>query len=297
MHKIATVDWAAIERRIGGTRIRSVRRLGEGWASRSYLVNDEWVFKLPKSDRDWSDLTREIAFLEWAAGQLPAAVPRFELTVGPFPAARHGFATYRYLPGEPLEVRALSGPNKTRVADQLAGFLRAMHALAPPADVASQLPHEDARAAAIDYREGFERELAARLSEDARGRIVERLERYIDTAGNFDFTPVVLHADLSREHVLANNGDVSAVIDFGDVNWGDPDYDFSYLFTDFGEHFALEVARRYGHQDPDRLAMKLRYFSLVDQIDTLLADPLRPLPGQRDAAWRRLSTYANDRPH
>jgi aminoglycoside phosphotransferase (APT) family kinase protein len=50
--------------------------------------------------------------------------------------------------------------------------------------------------------------------------------------------PAILHADLSRDHILVENDTVAGVIDFGDVNWGDSDYDFMYLSVDFGFVFA-----------------------------------------------------------
>ncbi|HEX2715966.1 MAG TPA: phosphotransferase [Candidatus Acidoferrales bacterium] len=84
------------------------------------------------------------------------------------------------------------------------------------------------------------------------------------------------------------NNAVSGVIDFGDVNWGDPDYDFMYLFVDFGLAFTLDVARRYGHADIGRLQDKLRYYGIVDQIDTIREGRGRSLPGQKEEAWQRL---------
>jgi len=111
---------------------------------------------------------------------------------------------------------------------------------------------------------------------------------HLHTTANFSFQPVVLHADLSGDHILVEDDAVAAVLDFGDVNWGDPDYDFMYLFVDFGWEFVEDVARRYGHPDLERLNQKSRYFALTDQIGTILDGPGRALAGQEDAAWSRL---------
>jgi hypothetical protein len=96
-------------------------------------------------------------------------------------------------------------------------------------------------------------------------------------------------ADLSRDHLLAMNSAVVAVIDFGDV-WGDGDYHFHCLVLDFGESFAKEVVRRYGHPNLDRLVSKLHY-AMADLIGTILEEPARTLPGQVDEAWRRLKQF------
>ena len=84
------------------------------------------------------------------------------------------------------------------------------------------------------------------------------------------------------------NDSVVAAIDFGDVNWGDPDYDFTYLLLDFGQAFAEEVARRYGHRNLKQLRKKLHYFALVDQIGTILDGQGRALQGEEELAWHRL---------
>jgi hypothetical protein len=42
---------------------------------------------------------------------------------------------------------------------------------------------------------------------------------------------------------------VAGVLDCGDVNWVDRDYDFHYLFLDFGKRFAMDVARWYEHSN------------------------------------------------
>ena len=87
------------------------------------------------------------------------------------------------------------------------------------------------------------------------------------------------------------NDAVTGVIDFGDVNWGDPDYDFMYVFVDFGLAFVEDVARRYGHPDLTRLRNKVRYFGIVDQIDTILEDEGRAFDAQKEKARLRLEQF------
>src|SRR6185503_3631143 len=104
----------------------------------------------------------------------------------------------------------------------------------------------------------------------------------------FANAPHVLHADLSAEHVLWDGQSVTGILDWGDVCLGDPDYDFSYLYQDFGEDFVREMAREYGHPDPDRLVSKSRYFSIVDEIGTIVHGADEALPGDVEESWRRL---------
>jgi hypothetical protein len=113
---------------------------------------------------------------------------------------------------------------------------------------------------AEDYFARAEREIALKLRPLEANALIKQFEIYLSAPENFLFRPAVLHADRSRDHILVENDSVTAVIDFGDVNWGDPDYDFMYLFVEFGQAFAEEVARRYGHRDLERLISKLLFF-------------------------------------
>ena len=168
------------------------------------------------------------------------------------------YAAYRYLRGRAAD------------ADTLGTFLRALHGLDPDPELRELLPCEDRRA------------------------IAEEFEMYLSRPENFQFRPVVVHGDFAGDHILAEDGSIRAVIDFGDVSWGDPDYDFLYLLADFGQAFVDDVARSYGHPDLERLRRKCRYFAIADQIDTIVDGPGVALAGQEDAAWRRLRRFLQD---
>jgi len=283
-----TPDWGAIESEHRGLAVDSARVIGEGWTSHAWLVNEELVFRFPKRDDDWKTLRTEIAFLRSAADDLPLAVPRYTHVAQQSRAAAHGYAVYRYVPGSAMDVSALNERQRATAAEAIATFLRSLHGLQPRADVAALLPREDPRVVAEHYFARTTREIAPTLEPCEAARLVEQFETYLSTPENVSFQPVVLHADFSREHIVMDDSVVSGVIDFEDVNWGDPDYDFMYLFVDFGHAFVEDAARRYGHPNVEQLRDKLHYFALVDQIQTILDGSGRALEGQEDDAWRRL---------
>ncbi len=281
-------DWRKIEFENRGLSVRSVCFLGEGWNSRAYLVNDELVFRFPKRPEHWEELEREIAFLAFAADDLPLAVPRYVQVAPDSPAAAYGYTVYRYLRGHAMDANALTREQLAAAADVIAAFLRALHSLQPSPEVGSLLPLEDARMVAEEYLVQAESKIAPKLPPVEAKALRTQFEIYLGAPANFLFRPVALHADLGRDHVLVEDGSVVAAIDFGDVCWGDPDYDFMYLLINFGQAFVEKVARRYGHPDLEQLMIKLRYFDLVDQIGTILHGAGRALEGQEDAAWSRL---------
>ena len=287
--------WRHIEGDIPGLSVRSALFLGEGWCSRAYLVNGALVFRFPKHRDHWPELDREITFLDWAAGHLPLAVPRYVQVAPHSPAAPNGYSVYEYLPGGPMDVEALTPTSRSAAADSVADFLRALHGLQPGSDIATLLPHDDDRVVAEACFANAERDIVPHLNTLEVRALRRQFETYLDTAENFSVQPVVLHADLSRAHLITHNDAATGVLDFGDVNWGDPDYDFLYLYLDFGEAFALDVARRYGHPDIAHLLSKLQYFALTDQIETIRESSGRPLEGQVDAAWTRMKHMLRSR--
>src|SRR5262245_33205397 len=263
-------DWRKVEQENAGLSVRTTHLIGEGWNSRAYLINNELVFRCPKHAEHWEELEREIAFLTFTADKMPLPVPRYLQAARHSSAAPHGYAIYRYLPGGSMDLSGLTNKKRDAAAAALAGFLRALHALQLGPKSGVVLPHEDARLIAEQYFARAASDIVPKVTRRAAGALLRIFEMHLAEPGNFSFKPALLHADLSRDHVLMEDGVVAGVIDFGDVNWGDPDYDFMYLFVDFGFAFAEDVARRYGHLDLLRLRSKLLYFAIVDQIGTIL---------------------------
>ena len=65
------------------------------------------------------------------------------------------------------------------------------------------------------------------MGEALQDNIAEDFEDFLDNEANFQFEPVLIHADLLDDHVLLDlpGRKVSGVIDFGDVSIGDPALD------------------------------------------------------------------------
>ena len=285
---LEAIDWRRVESDHGGLEIRSVEFLGEGWTSWAYLVNAELVFRFPKRPEVWKEIDREVSILAEIADALPLPVPRYVVTSPHSGATLYGYAVYRYIRGRALTLAGLAAEHRSGGAEQIAAFLVALHGYQPSPSLVAHLQDANERARAIQALHDAEEFIVPELRSGQARLLRDRITGYVDLAENFAFRPVVLHADFSGDHILAVDGSVTGVIDFSDVSLGDPDYDFSSLFLDFGEAFALEIAARYGHANIARLRAKLRYFEIEDFIDTIVHGREHALEGQRDMAWRRL---------
>jgi aminoglycoside 2''-phosphotransferase len=282
-----TPDWNAIAAECHGISVRSPLFIGEGWCFHSYLVNDQLVFRFPKSRGQWDELDREIKFLDFAADKFPLQVPQYEHIARTSAGAPFGYAVYRYVLGKGMTLDGLTERHRAAVAEELAGFLFALHNLHPGLELSNMLPQEDAHLVSEQYFTAAQEKILPGLSQLEAQTLRHLFESFLGITDNFSFRPTVLHADFSSDHILLKNGSVHGVLDFGDVSWGDPDYDFMYLFLECGETFVEEVAKRYGHSNLRRLRQKLLYFGIVDQIGTII-DGDRALDGQVDEAYRRL---------
>ena len=186
-----------------------------GWDYQVFVVDDEWLLRVPRTPAARTHLGWEMRMLDRLAPRLPLGVPRY-VRRAPWGGV------YRRLPGE--GGHAL-GAEAGRAVGQ---FLAVLHATQPDPG------HLERRRRA--WRRQFDR-LASRLERLVWPRLgvagATRARAWYGTAqarwsvGGPAVT--LIHGDLAPEHLLAVAGEVVAVIDFGDMTWGDPMLDFAGL--------------------------------------------------------------------
>jgi aminoglycoside 2''-phosphotransferase len=93
--------------------------------------------------------------------------------------------------------------------------------------------------------------LFATMRPDARATVIRRFESYLEDPRNFDWAPVPRHGDFGGSNILfePESGQVSGVIDFSGIAWGDPAYDVAGLLACYGEGFLAQAARTYPEID------------------------------------------------
>jgi aminoglycoside phosphotransferase (APT) family kinase protein len=127
-----------------------------------------------------------------------------------------------YLPGVPAAQAGSFDPAGAAAA--LGGFLGALHVPAP-----ADAPANPFRGVPLADRAGsFAANLALLTGADLPGRdaIVRGWDAALAAPG-YDGPPLWLHGDLHPANILVNDGQVSGVIDFGDITAGDPATDLS----------------------------------------------------------------------
>jgi len=139
-----------------------------------------------------------------------------------------------WIEGEPADVAAL----KTDQAVRLAGFLRALHVKAPdeaPFNPWRGVPLRD-RAASVEER--FQRLANRNVLITSRIRSTWRSA----LRAKEDEFSAWIHGDLHPRNVLAQEGKITGIIDWGDISSGDRATDLAAVWMLFSDRAARERA-------------------------------------------------------
>jgi aminoglycoside phosphotransferase (APT) family kinase protein len=217
----------------------TVEFMANGWDNTMFRVGDELLARLPRREPAASILLNEQRWLPVIAPALQLPIPYPERTGLPAHGYPWSWSVVPYLPGVPAtDADRLDLPG---VAAAIGGFLGSLHAPAPP-----DAPVNSVRGVPLAARaEAFTANLqsvSGQVSMDA----VLRLWRGALAARAYEGPPVWLHGDLHPANILVHHGQVSAVIDFGDITSGDPAGDLSvaWMLLPLQSHAAFRDAYR-----------------------------------------------------
>ncbi len=201
-----------------------------GWDNAILRLGDDLSVRLPRRKKAAILVEREQKVLPAFARRLPIAIP------APIRVGRPGcgypwsWSINPWLPGRVAADSTLADP--TREARRLGEFLAALHVEAP-----SDAPPNPYRGHFVGLNTEALLERVARLGcslgRDVCERILARWHKLVAGVERWDSPPVWLHGDLHAANVLVDNGEISAVIDFGDVCAGDPATDLAVAWMLF----------------------------------------------------------------
>ena len=226
-----------------------LERLGQGWDNAAYLVDGTAVFRFPQRAVAAPLVETEIAVLPAIARALSVPIPVPRWIGEPDATYPWRFAGYPLLAGTPLDTANPDDAARHALAEPLAAFLRALHAIDPAPLVAAGLPPDTlGRMDPVKRIPQAESRLAnvvraGALNADTADAIVRI---FVDDApaGQPERLAVV-HGDLYARHLLLDDRHALAgVIDWGDVHLGDPAVDLSVAHEVLppGAHNAFRAA-------------------------------------------------------
>lgn len=227
----------------------TIEPIGEGWDCFTYLVNGEWVFQFPRLDGAAERLRKQIVILPELAREVSSAIP-----TPAFASADPPCLGYAKIAGGPMsaEVDGIW-------PERLGRFLYDLH-MTPPEFLGLR------SRSAGDVRDGLRDELASlgshvlpMLDPDEGASAERAIQTFLDDDDNFRFAACLTHGDIGPAHVLVTDaGDLAGVIDWGDIEVGDPVFDLAWIIHAWPE-VGARVLGAYGGVPDDRFLVRARF--------------------------------------
>jgi hypothetical protein len=220
-----------------------------GWDCFTYLMNGEWIFQFPRLPDAGDRLRKQIAVLPEVAREVSSAVPLpVYATTDPVCIG------YRRIVGRPMSAK-IDGIWPER----LGRFLYDLH-LTPPEFVGMRtISAETVRAGLRVEVETLGAHVLPSLDADERTSAERTISTFLDDDDNFLFAPCLTHGDIGPEHVLVTDaGDLAGVIDWGDMEVGDPAFDLAWTLHAWPE-VGARVLGAYGGPPDDRFLVRTRF--------------------------------------
>lgn len=237
---------AEVLRRIAGP-ITDLVLLGEGHFTAAWLVNRTVVYRFAKHEAAALSLRREACLLPQLAPHLPLKIPQpkyYEISLDPLVA----IGAHDLIAGKPLTRRrfaAFGGRRQDSCAARLAQFLMTLHQT--DLDLARQCCIEvrDYRSHYADLAMRFEQHMARHAGEGGCRYIRAVFDGFLTKEAAELGRSALLHGDLSCPHILCDRprGNVTAIIDFGDMVIADPASDLAGLYENYGAQFMRHLLR------------------------------------------------------
>ena len=253
--------------------IDSIKQIGEGYDSKAYLVNDEYIFKINFSANKKKGYEKEKAIYDFLNGRLNTniKIPNIEYS---FISEDISILGYKEIKGKflnPELYSTLSLEEKNQLKKDIANFLRSMH----------DLGYSDISSYTIDNKQNVLEEYQLLRDTiydsltDIEKQYIELFMQRLNTTDIFDGKKCLCHNDLSCNHLLLDdNNRLCGIIDFGDSGIIDEYCDFIYLLEDseeeLGHEFGEDVLRLYGNIDIQKAK---EYQDVVEQyypIETIV---------------------------
>lgn len=237
-----------------------IKVFDDGWDYVVCVVDGKQAFRFPRRADYAKTLSREVDFLNEFRGQSQLKIPEFRLHKT---EDNRPYVSYPFIQGRPFRVdcaKTLSSGELDNIAESLGRFLSVMHNF--PKDRALEMGFRELDSVGewSQRLSSIEKRVFSLLDENSRAWVTQLFTDFTEMIKEHPFENRLIHADIMPEHLIVDTrtNKLSGIIDFGDVEIGDPAYDFFFL-QDYGQSFLEAVYQNY-EIDVDSTFEKRRKF-------------------------------------
>jgi aminoglycoside 2''-phosphotransferase len=249
-----------------GIDIQSIIHNAEGLVNDVFIVNGNTVVRFAKDEYAIKALQAELQIFDLVRPHIRLAIPS--------PTYRgEDVVVYRLLEGETFSKRlliSLSEQDQQATADQLAGFLKALHAIPVREGMPTTLApvtHERW----LDIRQKVEQKIYPLLLKHQIEWVCDLFDDILCEPSNFAYQPCLIHGDLGPYHILFDRKSrrLSGILDFGVSGTGDPATDVGNLLQVYGESFVNRLRGEY--PQIERLMKRARFYAQALELQWVLS--------------------------
>lgn len=233
--------------------INEIKCIGEGWDNKVFLINQKNIFRFPRRKIAVELIERETTVLDNLYGKIDIAIPEPNYKGKPTYYYPYPFQGYAMLPGISACHAQLSFEQRIKSLPVLTRFLKQLHAFTAE------------QAYAIGARsQVFDRIDIPKTSTTLRERLAQIEELKICSINTKQFEYEIaavkdlkmpehdyclVHGDLYCRHLLFNRGQLSAIIDWGDVGINNKAVDLAVIWEFYPAEYHAQFFAEYGAVD------------------------------------------------
>ncbi|WP_317983705.1 aminoglycoside phosphotransferase family protein [Pseudarthrobacter sulfonivorans] len=207
---------------------RPLVRVATGWDNATFRLGDDLAVRLPRRAEAVPLILHEQRYLPDIASRSPVAVPVPVHAGRPTPDFPWPWSIVRWVPG--AAAADVGSAERRPAAEGLAEFLLSLHVPA-----ASGVPVNPFRGVPLADRHAAVMERLGDRERYPQAAALSAIWTQARAANAWDGPAVMLHGDLHPGNILlAEDGSLAGVIDFGDVGAGDPAVDLAVGWLMFG---------------------------------------------------------------
>lgn len=246
-----------------GLKINSPKVINRGSESLIIEINEEWIFRFPRSSVSKEKMSKRLNFLISFSKISPLKIPVPKYI-------EQDFIGYKKIPGQPLyptNIEKLAKNEKLKIAKQLGLFLKALH------NYKNKQINFDTGYLVMrkkDYSNCPE-PITQHLNTDECKKLTARLKSIAKNPVNFEKPTIIIHGDLNFNNILwdQNKKIITGILDWSDSGLGIPAMDFIAL-ADFNkksnDQFLKDILSYYGSKNND-LFIQIKENAIIEVIN------------------------------